>query len=72
MRGNKQYCHSQSLSPLSNICGQGLEPTFRVELPKVAHLALSVNMKLGWKGMTVTNTLIQFIKAVERFIVQDP
>ncbi len=62
------HCHSPP--PQSNICGRGQEPKARVEF----HKALSKNIRLGQKRMTVVNTLAYYdtetIKSVKSFIVQ--
>ncbi len=65
-------CHCHSLPPMSNICGQGQEPTFRVESHKELHSGRLKPFLLD--SRTFTNTLAYFnvatIMAPKSFIVQ--
>ncbi len=68
------FCHCNSLPPQSNICGQGQEPTIRVESHKVFHsgklqTCLLIIDKTGSGGNTIAYYNTAKITAVIRFIV---
>ncbi len=68
---SQSVCPSQAFSAQSNVDGESQEPTLEcVSLGQAT--VLPANIKLGWKGLPTTNTLVQhenlYITAVISFI----